>query len=251
MDLDAYPVDAAVPDDAFLSEGVPRQHWRPLHDALREWTVDEVAGLQEQPAASTSPASATVSTCSTTICAVPPGRHHDRPAEGRPVEPVSPVRDLWRELVQGADLVVDNGRVCMRATSGPGRQVDALYRHVDDDFLDPLVFRPDSLLGAPGLLHACKLGTVGLANAPGTGVADGPGVFPFVPDIIRYYCAEEPLLPNEATYPWRRPEDLEYTLDNLAHLGRLRQRASPAHRARAAPLHRNRGTRDRGGRPRA
>ncbi len=360
MDLDAYPVDTAVPDEAFLTDGVPHRHWRPLYDALREWTLDEVAGLQERSVRAFSDAigdsvdpvpldciphilshadwhtleagltqrvialnrflndiyatgriARDGVTPADIVRATPQYRvemrgvsvPHDAPAAiscfdlarigGRfhvlrdnlrcptgtgtlialqrivratlsglygtcgvqeadrfgpalratlcelataaPAEPRIAVltpgrynagfqehaflaRELEAELVEGRDLLVDNGRVCMRAISGPGRQVDALYRHVDDDFLDPLAFRPDSLLGVAGLLHACKLGAVGLANAPGTGVADGPGVFPFVPDIIRYYCAEEPLLPNAATYLCRRPEDLEYTLDNLAHL---------------------------------
>ena len=89
---------------------------------------------------------------------------------------------------------------------------------MDDDFLDPLVFRPDSLLGVPGLLHAFKLGHVALANAPGTGVADDKSVYAYVPDMIRYYLGEEPILANVETHLCRRPEDLEYTLDNLDNL---------------------------------
>ena len=96
--------------------------------------------------------------------------------------------------------------------------MDVIYRRVDDDFLDPLAFRPDSLLGVPGLMHAFRLGHVALANAPGTGVADDKGVYAYVPDMIRYYLGEEPLLANVETYLCRRPRDLEYTLDNLARL---------------------------------
>ena len=119
----------------------------------------------------------------------------------------------------GTDLVRtrDDGFVYMRTTTGL-RRVDVIYRRVDDDFLDPLVFRPDSLLGVPGLLHAFKLGHVALANAPGTGVADDKSVYAYVPDMIRYYLGEEPILANVQTHLCRRPEDLEYTLDNLENL---------------------------------
>ncbi len=126
-------------------------------------------------------------------------------------------RQIGAELVQGRDLVVEDSYVYMRTTRGL-RRVDVIYRRVDDDFLDPLVFRPDSLLGAPGLLHAAQLGNVSLVNAPGTGVADDKSVYAFVPDMIRYYLGEEPLIPNVDTYLCRRPKDLEYTLDNLEHL---------------------------------
>ena len=126
-------------------------------------------------------------------------------------------RQIGAELVEGRDLVVEDGYVYMRTTTGL-RRVDVLYRRVDDDFLDPLVFRPDSLLGAPGLLHAARLGNVALVNAPGTGVADDKSVYAFVPDMIRYYLGEEPLIPNVDTYLCRRPKDLEYTLDNLENL---------------------------------
>ena len=105
--------------------------------------------------------------------------------------------------------------VYMRTTDGL-RQVDVIYRRVDDDFLDPLVFRPDSHLGVRGLIDAAQLGNVTLANAPGTGVADDKSVYAYVPDMIRYYLAQEPLLQNVETYLCRRPEDLEYTLDNMA-----------------------------------
>ena len=125
--------------------------------------------------------------------------------------------ELGAELVEGRDLLVDDGFVYMRTTTGL-RRVDVVYRRVDDDFLDPLVFRPDSLLGVPGLLHAYKLGNVALVNAPGTGVADDKSVYAYVPDMIRYYLAEEPILANVETYLCRRPEDLEYTLDNLEKL---------------------------------
>ena len=125
--------------------------------------------------------------------------------------------EIGAELVEGRDLLVDDGFVYMRTTTGL-RRVDVVYRRVDDDFIDPLVFRPDSLLGVPGLLHAYKRGNVALANAPGTGVADDKSVYVYVPDMVRYYLHEEPILSNVDTYMCRRPEDLEYTLDNLQDL---------------------------------
>ncbi len=126
-------------------------------------------------------------------------------------------QEIGAELVEGRDLLVDNGYVYMRTTKGL-RRVDIIYRRVDDDFIDPLVFREDSLLGVPGLVDAYKRGNVTLVNAPGTGVADDKSVYAYVPDMIRYYLAEEPILASVDTYLCRRPEDLEYTLDNLHEL---------------------------------
>ena len=126
-------------------------------------------------------------------------------------------REIGAELVEGRDLAVRNGIVYMRTTDGL-EQVDVIYRRIDDDFIDPLVFRPDSLLGVPGLIDAAQLGNVTLANAPGTGVADDKSVYAYVPDMIRYYLGQEPMLQNVETYLCRRPEDLEYTLDNIANL---------------------------------
>ena len=125
--------------------------------------------------------------------------------------------ELGAELVEGRDLLVNDGFVYMRTTTGL-RRVDVIYRRVDDDFLDPLVFRPDSLLGVPGLLHAYKRGNVALVNAPGTGVADDKSVYAYVPDMIRYYLSAEPILANVETHLCRWPEGLEYTLDNLENL---------------------------------
>ena len=125
--------------------------------------------------------------------------------------------EIGAALVEGRDLLVTNGFVYMRTTEGL-RRVDVIYRRIDDDFLDPLVFRPDSLLGVPGLMHAFKLGHVALANAPGTGVADDKSVYACVPDMIRYYLGEEPILANVETHLCRRPEGLEFTLDNLENL---------------------------------
>ncbi len=126
-------------------------------------------------------------------------------------------REIGAELVEGRDLLVKDSCVYMRTTKGI-RRVDVIYRRVDDDFIDPLVFREDSLLGVPGLMDACKLGNVTVVNAPGTGVADDKSVYAYVPDMIRYYLAEEPILSNVDTRICRRPEDFEYTLDNLQDL---------------------------------
>ena len=126
-------------------------------------------------------------------------------------------REIGAELVEGSDLVVRDRAVYMRTTEGL-RQVDVIYRRIDDDFLDPDVFREDSMLGAAGIVDAAKAGNVTLANAPGTGVADDKSVYAYVPDLIRYYLAQEPILENVETYLCRRPDDLEFTLDNLAEL---------------------------------
>ena len=125
--------------------------------------------------------------------------------------------EIGASLVEGRDLLVDDGFVYMRTTKGL-RRVDVIYRRVDDDFIDPLAFRPDSLLGVPGLLDAYRRGNVALVNAPGTGVADDKSVYAYVTDMVRYYLGEEPILSNVETFLCRRPEDLEYTLDNLEHL---------------------------------
>jgi uncharacterized circularly permuted ATP-grasp superfamily protein len=121
------------------------------------------------------------------------------------------------ELVEGTDLEVDDDLVWMKTTEGRVR-VDVIYRRVDDAFLDPLVFRPDSLLGVPGLMAAYLAGNVGLVNAPGTGIADDKAVYSYMPEIVRYYTGEEPRLPNVETWRCRDPQALRYTLDNLEKL---------------------------------
>jgi uncharacterized circularly permuted ATP-grasp superfamily protein len=121
------------------------------------------------------------------------------------------------ELVEGGDLFVKDGYVHMRTTSGPQR-VDVIYRRVDDAYLDPLAFRQDSLLGVPGLLSVYRAGNIGLANAIGTGVADDKSTYPYVPDIIRFYLSEEPILENVPTWQCKKPADLELVLDNLSDL---------------------------------
>lgn len=118
------------------------------------------------------------------------------------------------ELVESADLFIKEGAVYMRTTEGP-RKVDVIYRRIDDAFLDPLAFRADSMLGVPGLLSVYRAGGVVLANAIGTGVADDKSIYPYVPDMIRFYLSEEPLLNNIPTWQCRKPEDLRFVLDNL------------------------------------
>jgi uncharacterized circularly permuted ATP-grasp superfamily protein len=121
------------------------------------------------------------------------------------------------ELVEGRDLVVDRNQVLMRTTRGLAR-VDVIYRRIDDDFLDPLTFRPDSTLGVPGLVNAYRAGRVALANSIGTGIADDKGVYPFVPDMIRYYLKQDPVLPNVETFRPLVPSHLSHVLANLEKL---------------------------------
>jgi uncharacterized circularly permuted ATP-grasp superfamily protein len=124
---------------------------------------------------------------------------------------------LGVELVEGGDLFVDDDRVFMRTTQGR-KQVDVIYRRLDDDFLDPLMFRPDSALGVPGLMTAYQAGTVALANAAGTGVADDKAVYTYMPELIRFFTGEEPILKNVPTWRCREPEALKHVLANLDQL---------------------------------
>jgi len=121
------------------------------------------------------------------------------------------------ELVQGQDLFVKDDFVYMRTTRGPQR-VDVIYRRLDDDFMDPEVFRKDSTLGVAGLLRAYRAGNVTLANAFGTGIADDKSIYPYVPKMIEFYLGEKPILQNVPTFICREAEDLKYTLDNLSDL---------------------------------
>jgi len=121
------------------------------------------------------------------------------------------------ELVEGRDLFVKERAVFMRTTQGPQR-VDVIYRRIDDDFLDPLAFNKDSMLGVPGLLDAYQAGNVNLANAIGTGVADDKSIYPYVPEMIRFYLGEEPTLHNVPTWMLRKPDDLKYVLAHLPEL---------------------------------
>ena len=121
------------------------------------------------------------------------------------------------ELVEGQDLYTHDGFVYMRTTRGPQR-VDVIYRRVDDDFLDPRVFRSDSTLGCAGLMDAYRAGHVSICNAVGTGIADDKSIYPYVPDMIWFYLGETPILKNVPTYQCRKPDDLRYTLDHLDEL---------------------------------
>jgi uncharacterized circularly permuted ATP-grasp superfamily protein len=121
------------------------------------------------------------------------------------------------ELVEAADIYVEDALVWMRTTQGPKR-VDVIYRRIDDDFLDPLVFRPDSMLGVPGLIDAYRSGAVTIVNAPGTGIADDKAVYMYVPEMIRFYTGQEPILRNVPTYNCADPEECKYTLGKLDEL---------------------------------
>ncbi len=124
---------------------------------------------------------------------------------------------LGVELVEGSDLFVDDDKVFMRTTQGP-RRVDVIYRRVDDEFLDPLAFRPDSTLGPPGLMTAYRAGNVTLTNAVGTGVADDKAVYTYIPEIIRFFTGEDPILKNVPTWRCREKDALKYVLDHLDEL---------------------------------
>ena len=161
------------------------------------------------------------------------------------------------ELVEGRDLVTHDNFVYMRTTAGL-RRVDVIYRRIDDDFVDPLAFRPDSSLGVPGLFNAYRAGNVSLANALGTGVADDKAIYAYVPAIIRYYLGEDPILNNVETYQMSRPNERRMVLEHLeryvvkavgesggygmligphSHCGGARG-VSPPRRSRSAQLHR-------------
>jgi uncharacterized circularly permuted ATP-grasp superfamily protein len=124
---------------------------------------------------------------------------------------------LGIELVEGRDLLVSDDIVYMRTTEGPKR-VDVIYRRIDDDYLDPLAFRPDSVLGVPGLMGAYLAGNVTLANAVGTGIADDKAIYTYMPEIIEFYLGEKALLKNVPTWRCRESEALKYVLDNLSEL---------------------------------
>jgi uncharacterized circularly permuted ATP-grasp superfamily protein len=121
------------------------------------------------------------------------------------------------ELVEGADLFVEGGFVWMRTTEGP-RRVDVIYRRIDDAFIDPLCFRPDSMLGVAGLMDVYRSGGVTIASAPGAGVADDKAVYTYVPEMIRFYLGEEPILRNVPTWQCGKADDLKYVQENLSQL---------------------------------
>ncbi len=136
--------------------------------------------------------------------------------------------EMGVELVEGVDLFVDDAVVYMRTTEGPQR-VDVVYRRLDEDFLDPQAFRSDSLLGVPGLFAAYRAGNVALANAVGTGIADDKGIYPFVPEMIRFYLGEAPLLSNVPTRRCAEPDELRFVLEHLSELVVKETRGSGGH----------------------
>lgn len=121
------------------------------------------------------------------------------------------------ELVAGQDLMVKDKKVYMQTTTGL-KQVDVIYRRIDDTFMDPLAFNPQSMLGVPGLIEAYRAGNIALANAPGTGVADDKAVYAYIPRVIKYYLDQDPIINNVKTYLCNEPDDLKYVLDNIEDL---------------------------------
>lgn len=160
-----------------------------LHDALRAAAPEDVAEA--------------------TIVVLTPGVHNSAHYEHAFL-----ARHMGVELVEGRDLYCRDDAVWMRTTSGP-RRVHVIYRRIDDDFLDPVHLRPDSILGVPGLINAARAGNVAIANAIGNGVADDKAVYPYVPELIRYYLGEEPLLPNVETYDLADPDQRALVLGRI------------------------------------
>jgi uncharacterized circularly permuted ATP-grasp superfamily protein len=126
-------------------------------------------------------------------------------------------RQMGIPLVEGRDLVVNNSRVYMKTTSGL-QQVDVIYRRLDDEYLDPLVFKKDSTLGVPGLISAYKMGNVAIVNAIGNGVADDKAVYAYVPDMIKYYLNEEPILKNVPTYQMENKEERDFVFADMNNM---------------------------------
>ena len=151
-------------------------------------------------------------TAEPTVVVLTPGMHNSAYFEHAFL-----AQQMGIELVEGLDLFVKDNFVYMRTTRGPKR-VDVIYRRVDDDFLDPLAFRPNSTLGCAGLLNVYRSGNVAICNAIGTGVADDKSIYPYVPKMIELYLGEKPILKNVPTFMCRKPEDLKYTLANLKDL---------------------------------
>ncbi|MEO6973029.1 MAG: circularly permuted type 2 ATP-grasp protein [Rhodoferax sp.] len=157
-------------------------------------------------------ASAPPATADPTVVVLTPGMHNSAYFEHAFL-----AQQMGVELVEGQDLLVKDNFVYMRTTRGPMR-VDVIYRRVDDDFLDPKVFRPTSTLGCAGLLEVYRAGNVSICNAVGTGVADDKSIYPYVPKMIEFYLGEKPILHNVPTHICRQPDDLKYVLANLKDL---------------------------------
>jgi uncharacterized circularly permuted ATP-grasp superfamily protein len=157
-------------------------------------------------------ASSPATTAEPTVVVLTPGMHNSAYFEHAFL-----AQQMGIELVEGNDLFVRDDTVYMRTTHGK-RRVDVIYRRIDDDYLDPLAFRKDSVLGVPGLFSAYRAGNVTLANAVGTGIADDKAMYIHVPEMIRFYCGEEPILSNVPTWELSKPDDCKYVLDHLAEL---------------------------------
>lgn len=157
-------------------------------------------------------ASAPAATAEPTVVVLTPGMYNSAYFEHAFL-----AQQMGVELVEGQDLFVKDNFVYMRTTRGP-RRVDVIYRRVDDDFLDPEVFRPTSTLGCAGLMRAYREGNVVICNAVGTGVADDKSIYPYVPKMVEFYLGEKPILKNVPTYMCRNKDELQYTLDNMKDL---------------------------------
>ena len=179
-----------------------------LASGIRLRTVDEYGARLQQALAEVSP----VGVSDPQVVLLSPGIYN-----AAYFEHVFLAREMGVPLVEGRDLIVENRRVYMRTIAGL-RAVHAIYRRLNDDFLDPDVFRPDSQLGVRGLIDAWRAGNVTIANAVGTGVADDKAIYAYMPRIIRYYLGEEPILHNVETHICAEPDGLQYTLDHLAEL---------------------------------
>ena len=159
-------------------------------------------------------------------CAPPAAKGHDRPVlavltpgiyNSAYYEHAFLADQMGAELVEAADLRVVDGRVCMRTTRG-WKAIDVLYRRVDDAFLDPLTYNPNSVLGVPGIMDVYRAGGITIANAPGTGIADDKAIYSFMPEIVEFYTGEKPLLKNVPTWRCSEPDSLAYVLEHLPEL---------------------------------
>lgn len=185
---------------------------RTLAHVLPEiFTGHRLRGVEEYPARLLGAllAAAPLGVAEPTVVVLTPGVHNSAHFEHAFL-----ARRMGVELVEGRDLFCRDGVVRMRTTRG-SEPVHVIYRRIDDDFLDPVHFRPDSVLGVPGILNAARAGAVTIANGVGNGVADDKAIYPYVPTIVRYYLGEEPVLPNVQTYDLRDPEQREYVLPRL------------------------------------
>ena len=198
------------------SRQVMKRAFPPLFDRYRVWPVEEyplaLLGVLQQISPRASMSLGPDEPDTPHVVVLSPGIYNSAYFEHSFL-----ARQMGVDLTEGRDLVVDNNVVYTRTTKGL-RRVDVIYRRVDDDFLDPLCFRPDSVLGVAGLINAYRAGNVALANAIGTGVADDKVIYSFVPAIIKYYLDQEPLLPNVPTWLASNPKERSFILDNLDKL---------------------------------